>query len=375
MKTVWATFLLSLLLTGTSHIVPSQSLSPAAVQPAGAKVESKPTQQNPAASGQEVGEDEVLKVETTLVTVPVSVMDRDGKFIPGLRQEDFRIYEDGVEQEITFFAPVEKPFTVVLLIDTSPSTEKLQKEIRASAIAFLDQLRPEDNVMVATFDSEIKALNKPTHDRASLRKAIGGISWINRAGTYLYGTVDLLMNRFLRRIPGRKALILFTDGVDARPMPITPEEMKRQGITSVTGITPCEEIPCATYESNVRDAEELDALIYPIQFDSLDFMLRKTSKKYHADVHKEYALADTYMREMARVTGARHYRAGDAQTLAQSFTLIAEELRRQYSLGYYSKAPPLPGQRRQISVTVKRPELVVRARKSYIYNPPPNKGK
>ncbi|HVG34221.1 MAG TPA: VWA domain-containing protein [Pyrinomonadaceae bacterium] len=353
----------------------AQSLSPAAVQQTGAKLEGQPTQQNPAASGQEVGEDEVLKVETTLVTVPVSVMDRDGKFIPGLRQEDFRIYEDGVEQEITFFAPVEKPFTVVLLIDTSGSTEKLQKEIRASAIAFLDQLRPEDNVMVATFDSEIEVLNKPTRDRASLRKAIGNITWVNRAGTYLYGTVDLLINRLLRRIPGRKALILFTDGVDARPMPITPEEMKRQGITSVTGITPCEEIPCATYESNVRDAEELDALIYPIQFDSLDFMLRQTSKKYHAVVHKEYALADTYMRELARVTGARHYRAGDAQTLAESFTLIAEELRRQYSLGYYSKATAVAGQRRQLSVTVKRPDLVVRARKSYIYNPPPNKGK
>lgn len=370
MKKIVASVLLSLLLIGTSHIVSAQSLSPI-IQHTEAGIE---RQQNPA-GGQEVGEDEVLKVETTLVTVPISVMDRDGKFIPNLRREDFRVYEDGVEQEITFFAPVEKPFTVVLLIDTSGSTEKLQKEIRAAAVAFLDQLRPEDNVMVATFDSEIEVLHKPTRDRADLRKAIGRINWVNRAGTYLYGTVDLLINAVLRRIPGRKALILFTDGVDARPRPFTPEEMKRQGITSITGIASCEEIPCATFESNVRDAEELDALIYPIQFDSLDFMLRQTSKKYHADVHKEYQLADTYMREMARVTGARHYRAGDAQTLTESFTLIAEELRRQYSLGYYSKAQPVPEQRRQIGVTVNRPELVVRARKSYIYAPPPNKGK
>lgn len=373
MKPFRTTFLFSFLLICISHTVHAESI-PNTAQQSETRLASQP-QQNPAASGQEVGQDEVLKVETTLVAVPVSVMDRDGKFISGLRQEDFRIYEDGVEQEVTFFAPVEKPFTVVLLIDTSGSTEKLQKEIRASAIAFLDQLRPEDNVMVVTFDSEIEVLNKPTRDRASLRKAIGGISWINRAGTYLYGTVHLLINTVLRRIPGRKALILFTDGVDARPRPITPEEMKRQGITSVTGIASCEEIPCATYESNVRDAEELDALIYPIQFDSLEYMLRITSKKYHADVHKEYQLGDSYMRELARVTGARHYRAGDAQTLSQSFTLIAEELRRQYSLGYYSKAPAVAGQRRQISVRVKRPELVVRARKSYIYNPPLHKGK
>ena len=74
------------------------------------------------AGPEEVGEGDVVRVETTLVSIPVSVMDRDGKYIPDLRKEDFRVWEDGVEQRVAYFASTEKPFTVALLIDTSGST-------------------------------------------------------------------------------------------------------------------------------------------------------------------------------------------------------------------------------------------------------------
>ncbi|HET6862869.1 MAG TPA: hypothetical protein VFH91_07465, partial [Pyrinomonadaceae bacterium] len=78
------------------------------------------TEGNPANAPEEVDAGDIVKVDTTLVTIPVSVMDRDGRYVPNLQKEDFRIWEDGVEQQVAFFASVDKPFSVVLMLDTSP---------------------------------------------------------------------------------------------------------------------------------------------------------------------------------------------------------------------------------------------------------------
>jgi Ca-activated chloride channel family protein len=86
-------------------------------------------------------EGDVLRVNTTLVTVPVSVKDRDGKYIPDLRREDFRIFEEGVEQRVAYFATVDQPFTVALVMDTSRSTNFKLEDIQDAAIAFINQLK------------------------------------------------------------------------------------------------------------------------------------------------------------------------------------------------------------------------------------------
>ncbi len=121
---------------------------------------------------EEVDEDEVVRVNASLVTVPVSVLDRDGRFIGGLRKEDFRVFEDGVEQQVAYFAPVEQPFTVALVIDTSGSTRFKLEDIQDAAIAFLDQLRPADRVIVVSFDDDVRVLSDVTNDRNALRAAI-----------------------------------------------------------------------------------------------------------------------------------------------------------------------------------------------------------
>ena len=95
---------------------------------------------------EEVDEGDVIRVTTTLVTLPVSVTDRDGRYIPNLRKEDFRLWEDGVEQQVAFFASVDKPFSVVLMIDTSGSTRFRIDEIQDAAITFVNKLRPDDQV-------------------------------------------------------------------------------------------------------------------------------------------------------------------------------------------------------------------------------------
>src|SRR5262249_7940536 len=93
---------------------------------------------------EEVGEGDVVRIDTNLVTVPVSVLDRQGRFISDLQREQFNVFENGVEQKIAYFEPTEKPFTVALLLDTSGSTFFHLWEIKEAAINFAKQLRPQD---------------------------------------------------------------------------------------------------------------------------------------------------------------------------------------------------------------------------------------
>ncbi|PYS87499.1 MAG: hypothetical protein DMF70_00365 [Acidobacteria bacterium] len=178
-----------------------------------------PNEQQPAATStqnagpEEVSEGDIVRVNTTLVSIPVSVMDRDGKYIPNLRKEDFRVWEDGVEQQVAYFASTEKPFTVALLIDTSGSTRFKLEEIQDAAIAFVNQLRADDRVMIVSFNDKIRVLTRqPTNDRALLREAIRQTE--PGDGTRLYDAVDQVINQYFNHIEGRKAIVLFTDGVD-----------------------------------------------------------------------------------------------------------------------------------------------------------------
>jgi VWFA-related protein len=335
----------------------------------------------PGKPGGETLEGDVLTVDTSLVTVPVSVMDRNGKYLPDLERDSFHIFEDGVEQKLSYFATVDQPFTVALIIDTSRSTHFKLEDIQNSAITFVQQLKPADRVMVLSFDDQINVLAEPTGDREELARAIRR----TRTGgsTRLYDAVDFIINRRLNHIPGRKAVVLFTDGVDT---------------TSRN----------ATYESTVRDAEELDALIYTVEYDtSRDIQADRGNRRVPGgrggvsiglpfpfpgtggggggrgggsgrgggngpgrspgSSRGDYAKADAYLHELPEKTGARFYNGNTLLDVSNAFAQVADELRRQYSLGYYPKAGGQDGARRQIKVRVDQANAVVNARDSYIY--------
>src|ERR1700752_2633391 len=172
----------------------------------------EPQQEQTPTGPEEVDAGDVIRVNTTLITIPVSVMDRDGRYVPNLLKDDFRIWEDGVEQDVAFFQSVDKPFSVVLMLDTSPSTQFRLEDIQDAAISFVNHLRSDDKVMVVSFNNEIKVLSDLTSDRFKLQRAI------QRAhtgdGTRLYDAVDLVINQRLNRLDGREAMVIFTDGVD-----------------------------------------------------------------------------------------------------------------------------------------------------------------
>jgi Ca-activated chloride channel family protein len=296
-------------------------------------------------------EGDVVKVDTNLVTIPVSVYDHNGLYISGLSKDDFKIFEDGKEQDIAYFGKIDSPFTVILLLDTSPSTAYKIEEIRSAARAFVDQLKTEDKVLVISFDWGVHVHGDLTNDRQQIYKAIDKASF--GQGTSLYDAVDVALRKKLATVDGRKAIVLFTDGVD------TTSRHK--------------------YDETLGEAEESDSLIFPIYYNTFfdsrgglggingGMIPRTGSTGGRGTSSAEYALGRQYLEDLAAYTGGRVFRPESTPGgLNAAFEGIAEELRRQYSIGYIPKDEGKPGQRKSIKVRVARPNVAVRARDSYI---------
>lgn len=288
-------------------------------------------------SSQKDGQDDVVRVDTNLVTIPARVMDRDGRYIDDLRKGDFQVFEDGVKQEIAFFAPVEEPFTILFLLDVSGTIFRLVDVARA-ANAFASQLRPDDQLMAISFADTtwMNVLLQPTKIN-ELHRQIKLRNGNNRGDTLIYDAVDDALKR-MKKIHGRKAIVLFSNG-------------RGSGLF-------------ANSKSTLRKAEEQDALIYTVQFDtSVPAVLHFANRQ---DVLKRFEEAKNYMSNLAQKTGGRYFEIETLPDLKNAFGQVAEELRRQYTLGYYPQKSLAAGQRRQIRVKVSLPNLVVRARDSYI---------
>jgi len=183
---------------------------------------------------------DTLKIDTNLVTVPVIASSRTGSYIADLKKEEFKLTEDGVAQEIAFLASVDAPFYVVLMLDTSNSTKEKLPLIQRAAIAFLEQIGPNDKVKVISFDGELHNWNDFTSDKTILRSAISK----TRMGdnTRVYDAVQLALDS-LRPIQQRKAIVVFTDGMDWHS-----EQ--------------------STFESTMRNLDESGVIVYPIRFDT-----------------------------------------------------------------------------------------------------------
>jgi hypothetical protein len=183
---------------------------------------------------------ETLKTETNLVTVPVIATSRDGVYLPDLQLSEVSISEDGVKQEVAFFATVNAPFHVVLLLDTSASTREKLSVIRKAAITFVEQLQSGDRVKVISFDDQVRDLNEFTNDRAALRRAINKTE--PGRGTKLYDAFEMALNS-IRTLQGRKAIVVFTDGVDWHS-------------------------DQASYDGTLKWLDEEGVIVYPIRYET-----------------------------------------------------------------------------------------------------------
>ena len=210
-----------------------QSESHKTQRPEAAQQKSK----QPAPDDQEV---ETLKIETDLVTVPVIATDRNGLYISDLLKKDFSVSEDGVPQEIAFFAAISVPFHVVLMLDTSASTQGKLGLIQQAAVAFVEQLQSRDRVKVISFDDQVHDLNDFTNERGALKAAI--FRTRPGQGTKLYDAFALALSS-LGRIQGRKAIVVFTDGVDYHS-------------------------DFSSFKGTLRGLDEEGVLVYPIRYNT-----------------------------------------------------------------------------------------------------------
>jgi Ca-activated chloride channel family protein len=336
---------------------PRRAQVPKEIQPAGPPPRTSGTGQPAAAAQQDVpAVGASIKVDVTLVTVPVLVTDSDGKNVYDLKARDFHIYEDNVEQKIDTLIPESEPFNVALMMDTSSSVRSHFEEIKKAAATFVEALRPEDRIVLVSFNDRVYLDSEFTGDHDKLRLAL--VQMQTGSSTRLYDALTLAMTERINVTPGRKAIVLFTDGVD-----------DASGLSDFAG--------------TLAKMEESDVPVYVIQYDTRPFNSRtpppgfniSTAPEGYLDNEPVYARAGQYLQELSGASGGRLDRAASIGSISDAFSRIAEELRRQYTLCYYPSNQTRDGSYRRIRVEVDRPGVTVRARAAYRMSTKPIGGK
>lgn len=288
-----------------------------------------------------IEDDDVLEIETNLVTLPVSVLDPKGRLISGLSAQDFDIFENGVQQEVGYFASIESPFTVVLLLDVSPSTKYKISDIQDAAISFVDQLRREDDLVVVTFSKKIDVISRQKTSFHRIRSAIRQTEFGD--GTSIYEAVDYAVDNLLNGISGRKAIVILSDGVDTSSK-------------------------ISTYYKTIKRAERLDTLIYSVRYNTFADNQFAGNKQYSIGASPaEYKRGKAYLKELSDATGGRLFEAETNESLTTAFKNISDELRQQYSLGYYPTIDGKDGERRAIRIRVNKANYYVKSKENYVF--------
>lgn len=296
------------------------------------------------------------------VSVSIIVSDREGHYIPGLKKEDFSLYQGGVKQEITSLDTYDEPLNVALLLDTSGSTEDVVKRIKSAARDFVKLLNPQDKCLLATFDNQVKILNSFTSDPSTLKKSIGKIKSAPLGGTLLYNAVEQVTRNAFAGVEGRKVVVLLTDGKD---------------FGSVVG-----------KDELLDQFEESDVLIYSVFYrtgavytNAANGKKGKSTKKsrrkknviiptgpIYLPTEEELAQRERtdeaeavdFLKKMSDTTAGRFY-LSDAPGLNAIFKRVAGELREQYRIGFRA-ASPNETAAGNVIVKVSRPDAVVRVR-------------
>jgi len=345
------------------------------------------------ASAQKVSNDkeEVIRVETELIDVPLTVTDRNGKPLTNLSKSNFLIFEDNKPQKVEEFFAVNAPFEIALLLDTSGSTRADLDLIRRAARDFIASLRPGDRVSITAFRTGVrdnKTISIPdyiielTSDRLDLRSAIDRVSTGN--GTPYYDamlgiTEKVFGNEPKEEFRGRRALVALTDGVDSTSL---NDFIDARDVLKAKGVS--------TYfiNLNTRDFFE-ERLLGDCQI-AMRFSQGQIARYYASfgrgskiekvsdfcrlgefeklAISKQlYELAESEMNELAKVSGGRVFAAVDLNDARLAFKQVADEIGTRYSLGYYPTNESRDGKFRVIRIEIKGVPTgaKVRAREGY----------
>ena len=267
---------------------------------------------------------DVVRVNTDLVVVNVTVTDAAGKYVRGLKRADFKLMEDGREQTLASFGAEETPFAAAVLLDFSGSMETRVSMARAAAIRFLDGLREEDVAAVYRFDSKIEQLQdySPSRDLAPLAFGMHA-----KGMTVLNDAIMRAAEDLSRRPEKRRAIVVLSDGFDTKSS--------------------------ATMEKALSAAASAGVTIYTVD------MTPENAKP------EERGRAAGILSNFAGKSGGRYIRTPGGQELREAFGSIIEELGNQYTLAYRPTNRARDGKWREIDVKLARAELTTRTRKGY----------
>jgi len=354
--------------------------------------------------------DEQVKLSASLVQVPATVTDRSGKFVSDLSKNDFSIAEDGKRQDISFFAAVKQPFNAVLVLDTSNSTQDRLRVIQNAAVDFTKQLRTGDRIMALAFDNEVRELTDFSEDQKEIETAIKATE--SGFGKLLYEGVSHALER-LKTVEGRRAVILFSDGVDMKSIETSLEgttamaeevgavifvvhfetrwwieaDARRQEKEHPKSKTPFDidgriplppdfggpdPLPTGIPKPSAPKIEIGERPRPPVVYDPDGTNTRTTRvasseppDQITSTLDKLYGEADSFMQTITSRTGGRIYNADTFENTKAAFAAIADELRNQYVIGYYSSMDKRDGKYHKIKLEVSRKTLNVRFRPGY----------
>jgi VWFA-related protein len=286
---------------------------------------------------------DAIVLTSSLVSMNVSVTDRAGKTLAGLKKEDFKIAENGEEQAVDFFAPSTAPFNLVLLLDLSGSITDKIEVVKSAALHFLDVVGPEDKVAVVTFTRDVTVISNLTNNRDLLRKRIKAIKK-PEGGTAFYEAMWFTLVDTLRGTEGqRNAIVVMSDGVDNSLERFNPAHSR------------------VSFDQLARRLQGSDCIMFPIY---LDTEYEEVFERGNSS-SESYAVARDQLAHIADITGGRLFQAQHPEDLAGVYNQVAEALRTVYSVGYYPTNGQRDGTFRRVSIGVDKAGVVVRSRKGY----------
>lgn len=278
-----------------------------------------------------IEDDTPINVDTLLFTIPLTVTDNKGKSFTGLTQKDFTIYKDGEEQDIELFMNEEAPMNVAILLDTSRSTKDVLDNIQKAAKDFVKILRKDDKAVIAGFDNQTKFLSGLTSDRKILSRAIDQTSISRFSGSDMYAAVDAVLKRHFAALKGRKAIIVLTDGM------VIPQKI--------------------TAQQTLDAMQKADTIFYPIIFKT-DFYKTKNAAPKKSSLIK-------FLQILSEETNGTFYEK-ESTKLKEAFQSIAEDLKKQYLIGFYPENSENGKSKGLIKIEVERKGLFVRAKKRLV---------
>lgn len=272
-------------------------------------------------------DDEVVRVNTDLVVLNVTVLDKDGRYVPGLKLADFKVFDEGREVPISLiksFAAQESPFAAVILLDTSGSMESRMSLGRSAAIRFLDGLRPEDVAAVYNFDYRVEQVQDFSSGRDLAPMAFG----LRAKGmTALYDAILRGAETLAARPEQRKAILVLSDGMDT--------------------------------QSRVSSGKALEAAM---AVGAGIYAVDMSASNGAASKNQQSALQ---LKSLSEKSGGRFIDTPGGPALRDAFASIAQELGHQYTIAFRPSDQMRDGRWRTLEVKLSRPELSVRTRKGY----------